>query len=98
MRLISLVSLAVAVSRAGGFGFLAAGNKLNGLDNNLEHGLLEESPVPAAASDTLPIGVGFINWGADLSLALPMIYNTCQQRYGYSRRRDWKIQCYGPRK
>ena len=75
MRLIALAPLAVAVSRAGGVGFLAAGNDVKDLDTNLKEAvhLLEESPIPGAEAQTLPIGIGFINWGADIELALKAI-------------------------
>ena len=75
MRAIALSPLAVAVSRAGGLGFLAAGNDLSDLESNLEEAvrLLKREPVAGAARDTLPIGIGFLNWGADLSKALEAI-------------------------
>ncbi|KAL8823181.1 MAG: hypothetical protein Q9191_006097 [Dirinaria sp. TL-2023a] len=72
MRFISLAPLAVAVSRAGGLGFIGAGENVSDLDNQLQHAktLLTESPVTRAADGVLPIGVGIINWGADLETAL----------------------------
>ena len=75
MRLIALAPLAAAVSRAGGVGFLAAGNDLKDLDTNMKHAanLLDQSPIPGADGQTLPIGIGFINWGADIELALKAI-------------------------
>ncbi|MCJ1376717.1 hypothetical protein MMC20_007962 [Loxospora ochrophaea] len=75
MRLISMSPLAVAISRAGGIGFLAAGEDLTNLDNNLQEAksLLEQHPIPGASCDVLPIGIGFINWGADLNIALKAI-------------------------
>lgn len=73
MRLIALAPLAVAVSRAGGLGFLAAGtgSDLNDLDRNLQKAadLLEKSPLEGAVQNILPIGVGFINWGANFEKA-----------------------------
>lgn len=75
MRLIALAPLAAAVSRAGGVGFLAAGNDLTDLDTKMKQAanLLDQSPVPGADGQTLPIGIGFINWGADIELALKAI-------------------------
>lgn len=72
MRFISLAPLAVAVSRARGLGFIGAGENISDLDNQLQHAktLLTESPVTGATEDVLPIGVGIINWGADLKTAL----------------------------
>ena len=69
MRLIALAPLAVAVSQAGGLGFIGAGSDLTDLANQLEHAksLLFETHT---CSEVLPIGVGFINWGADYQLAL----------------------------
>lgn len=75
MRVIALSPLAVAVSRAGGIGFLAAGSDLSDLQDHLEEAarLINHTPVPGAAHDTMPIGVGFLNWGADLDKALEAI-------------------------
>ncbi|KAI4127963.1 MAG: hypothetical protein LQ347_004379 [Umbilicaria vellea] len=75
MRMIALSPLAVAVSRAGGIGFLAAGSDLSDLQDHLEEAarLINHTPVPGAGHDTLPIGVGFLNWGADLDQALEAI-------------------------
>ncbi|KAL9101366.1 MAG: hypothetical protein Q9163_003368 [Psora crenata] len=68
MRLLALTPLAVAVSRAGGFGFLAAGTDVSGLKNELRRAseVLKSSPIPGASPDVLPIGVGFINWAIGL--------------------------------
>ncbi|MCJ1339979.1 hypothetical protein MMC09_005272 [Bachmanniomyces sp. S44760] len=75
MRLISRAPLAVAVSRAGGLGFLGAGNDLTNLMSDLEEAkvMLEKDPIDGAPAGSLPIGIGFINWGADLDLALEAI-------------------------
>ena len=72
MRLIALASLAVAVAQAGGFGFLAAGTDVSELKAELRRArdLLQQCPVKGADPHILPIGVGFINWGVDLSTAL----------------------------
>ncbi|KAK6501979.1 hypothetical protein TWF481_009798 [Arthrobotrys musiformis] len=71
MRLISGPSMVHAISSAGGIGFLAAGTDVSTLPENLStfQSLLSASPIPGAPSDVLPIGVGFIVWGADLTLA-----------------------------
>ena len=75
MRLIALSPLAVAVSRAGGIGFLAAGSDLSDLQDHLEEAtcLIKHLPVPGARRETLPIGIGFLNWGADLNKAVEAI-------------------------
>ncbi|KAF1929817.1 inosine monophosphate dehydrogenase [Didymella exigua CBS 183.55] len=74
MRLIALADLAVAISKAGGIGFIGAGTDVSDLETYLESAgmLLQDSPVPTT-NGTIPLGVGFINWGADLSVALPVI-------------------------
>ncbi|KAJ4988348.1 2-nitropropane dioxygenase [Stagonosporopsis vannaccii] len=80
MRLIALADLAVAISQAGGIGFIGAGTDVSDLSSHLEHAtrLLNPSTSPINNTNsninaTLPIGVGFINWGADLARALPVI-------------------------
>ena len=75
MRLIALAPLAVAVAKAGGFGFLAAGTDTSDLKAELERArdLLQKSPIKGADPSILPIGVGFINWGVNLDTALEAI-------------------------
>jgi nitronate monooxygenase len=77
MRLISGPSLAVAVSRAGGLGFLGAGagSDLSTLLSNLQEAslMLSSSPITGAPEGILPIGVGFLNWGADLGVAVRVL-------------------------
>ena len=70
---IAMPRLAVSVSEAGGLGFLAAGFDVSNLSHNLEETtrLVSGSKNPHvqqsfAKRGILPIGVGFINWGADL--------------------------------
>ncbi|KAJ9209655.1 hypothetical protein DTO166G4_8744 [Paecilomyces variotii] len=84
MLRIATAPLAVAVSRAGGLGFLAAGFDLSDLEANLKHSaeLLAKIDPPIDQrdkKDVLPIGVGFINWGADLTTAVAAIkrYTPC---------------------
>ncbi|KAH8596945.1 hypothetical protein B0O99DRAFT_619036 [Bisporella sp. PMI_857] len=72
MRLISTAPLALAVSQAGGFGFLGAGtdsSTLQSLLNSVNESLFSSSPLETH-HDTLPVGVGFICWGTDLHSAL----------------------------
>ncbi|KAI4138772.1 MAG: hypothetical protein L6R39_006617 [Caloplaca ligustica] len=71
MRLITLAPLAVAVSRAGGIGFIGAGTDVHDLEAHLREAsqLITQAPIEGASASTLPIGVGFINWGADLRTA-----------------------------
>lgn len=72
MRLITLASLAVTVSQAGGIGFLACGTEIGALRNELRKAstMLEASPIQNAPTGVLPIGIGFINWGVDLTAVL----------------------------
>lgn len=72
MRLIALAPLAVAVSQAGGFGFLAAGTDVKDLKTELQRAkdLLQKGPIKGSDQDVLPIGVGFINWGITLDTVL----------------------------
>ena len=83
---IALPSLAVTVSEAGGQGFLAAGFDLSNLDQNLQETerLVKQSSNPTlqqshTQTGVLPVGVGFLNWGADLQPALAAIqkYKPC---------------------
>ncbi|KAK6540737.1 hypothetical protein TWF694_008128 [Orbilia ellipsospora] len=75
MRLISGPALAHAVSSAGGFGFLAAGVDVTNLSQDLQtfKSILSTSPVPNYSLDVLPVGVGFILWGADLQHTLQIL-------------------------
>ena len=72
MRLISLAPVAVAVSGGGGLGFIGAGTEVQDLEAHLQEAsrLIKESPIVGSKATTLPIGVGFINWGADLDVAV----------------------------
>lgn len=80
--------LAVAVSKAGGLGFLAAGYNSDNLEDLLEEAekLLFETSTPDAkikaetefkSPKFLPIGVGFITWSASLEKALPCFSKYC---------------------
>jgi nitronate monooxygenase len=76
MRSFAGPALAVAISRAGGLGFIGPGPKTENTLQDLETAteLLEkpsfDSPKRGA---TLPVGVGFIVWLADLAVAGPGI-------------------------
>ncbi|EAA58936.1 hypothetical protein AN4268.2 [Aspergillus nidulans FGSC A4] len=78
---IASAQLAVSVSAAGGLGFLAGGFDVSSLESNLEEAvqLFKQSNSPAqqnyAASGMLPIGIGFLNWGADLPRSIAAIAN-----------------------
>ncbi|KAL8696988.1 MAG: hypothetical protein Q9201_007373 [Fulgogasparrea decipioides] len=67
MRLIAFAPLAIAVSRAGGIGFIGAGTDVVDLEAHLQEAsqLIKQEPIEGSKTSKLPIGVGFINWGAD---------------------------------
>ncbi|KAH7402002.1 hypothetical protein DE146DRAFT_652148 [Phaeosphaeria sp. MPI-PUGE-AT-0046c] len=73
MRLIALADMAVEISKAGGIGFIGAGTDVSDLSTHLQHAssLLDNTSLPR--SPCMPIGIGFINWGADLAAAIPVI-------------------------
>jgi nitronate monooxygenase len=79
MRLISGPALALAVSRAGGIGFLGAGtgSDLSRLSKLLQDtsSLVSASPISGTPDGILPVGVGFIIWGADLQLSVQELRN-----------------------
>ncbi|PLB36692.1 nitronate monooxygenase [Aspergillus candidus] len=82
---ISLPALAISVSTAGGLGFLAAGFDVSNLEQKLSDAAnlaaQPTSPLNKHYADTgiLPIGVGFINWGADLTQSIAAVekYKPC---------------------
>lgn len=75
MRLVAGPSLAHAVSQAGGVGFIGAGSDVSNLKELLleaEH-LQNKSPISKVPVDTLPIGIGFLNWGVDLETVVSVL-------------------------
>jgi nitronate monooxygenase len=61
---------------AGGLGFIGAGTDVSILEQEFEKvkGLLAGTEIEGKGRDgTMPIGVGFINWGADMDVAIPLI-------------------------
>ena len=75
----SLLSLQLpAKCHLGGIGFIGSGTDQTTLASDLQsaQSLLQNSSIHES---TLPIGVGFINWGADLSASIPLIqqYKPC---------------------
>ncbi|OCK82743.1 inosine monophosphate dehydrogenase [Lepidopterella palustris CBS 459.81] len=82
MRLIALAPLALEISRAGGIGFIGAGTDVSTLEDELLHAqrLLSSNPMPSyglqtntSSTSTLPLGIGFINWGAATVPSLDLI-------------------------
>ncbi|GME63005.1 FAR-17a/AIG1-like protein [Neofusicoccum parvum] len=60
----------------GGLGFIAAGSDTSILEPNLReaHQQLTSQPIPRSNPQAvLPIGVGFINWGADLETSAALL-------------------------
>lgn len=78
MRMIALAELSVAVTLAGGIGFFGSGNDQGNLEEELVKAkqLCEDAGLP---TDPLPIGIGFLIWGADLQEGLSCIrkYKPC---------------------
>ncbi|KLO86926.1 Uncharacterized protein LW93_12782 [Fusarium fujikuroi] len=77
MRVMSGPHLALAVSKAGGLGFIGPGAKPEDMSKDLAtvRDLLRSSPpqtLPSAfpSKDTLPVGVGFQLWNGDLKAAV----------------------------
>ncbi|EEH20445.2 hypothetical protein PABG_02704 [Paracoccidioides brasiliensis Pb03] len=71
-------NLAVSVTRAGGLGFIGGGYDSTKIETLLSAAadLLSSSPISSynkAANDPLPVGIGFLNWGATLPDALPAL-------------------------
>ncbi|PYH31520.1 nitronate monooxygenase [Aspergillus neoniger CBS 115656] len=79
MRVMSGPALAVAVSRAGGLGFV--NNAIQNIAADLEQAssLISSSALKTTPSPHLPIGVGFLLWADDLDTAVDAIqkYKPC---------------------
>ncbi|OJZ80523.1 hypothetical protein ASPFODRAFT_147780 [Aspergillus luchuensis CBS 106.47] len=79
MRVMSGPALAVAVSRAGGLGFV--NNAIQNVAADLEQAssLISSSTLKTVPSPHLPIGVGFLLWADDLDTAVDAIqkYKPC---------------------
>lgn len=75
MRLISLAPLAVAVTRGGGIGFIGAGTDAGDLEDHLQEASrsLTQEPIRGSPQGVLPIGVGFIKWGANMEASVQAI-------------------------
>jgi len=81
MKVMSGPALAVAVSRAGGLGFIGPGAKTQDTIADLEKAstlIQGANPIPTTNS-TLPVGVGYQLWADDLSIAVAAIkdYKPC---------------------
>ncbi|KAL3477847.1 hypothetical protein BJX99DRAFT_225439 [Aspergillus californicus] len=81
---IATAPLAISVSAAGGLGFIAGGFDVSALENNFEEAvnlIKQETNIQQIYSTTgvLPVGVGFLNWGADLPRSISAIekYRPC---------------------
>lgn len=71
---ITMATLAVAVAKAGGLGFVAGGFDLSNLSKDMDEAaeLLKETSIPAK-DGMMPIGIGFQNWGSDINMAMTAI-------------------------
>ncbi|KAF3481790.1 2-nitropropane dioxygenase [Arthroderma uncinatum] len=71
--------LAAAVSAAGGIGFIGIGFKEEDLETQLSQATRhfqtthKDVKMATTSPEVLPVGVGFLNWGANLDAALPAI-------------------------
>lgn len=78
---IATAPLAISVSAAGGIGFLAGGYDVTGLETHLHEAtelitnLEGANPARKFYKETgiLPLGVGFLNWGADREAAVQIL-------------------------
>ncbi|QDS72842.1 hypothetical protein FKW77_007031 [Venturia effusa] len=79
MRMIAGPKLAVEVSIGGGIGFIGSGNDQSNLAAQLEQARSLCKERDFFDHSVLPVGVGFINWGADLAISLPLLekYRPC---------------------
>jgi nitronate monooxygenase len=75
MRVLSGPALAIAVSRAGGLGFIGPGEKpeATSVDLSAAKKLLAANSLGPTASSLLPIGVGFQTWNGDLESAVAAV-------------------------
>ena len=70
MRLFAGPAMAAAVYRAGGIGFIGPGPKPSDLDNSLVEA---RRTLNIPLSKSLPVGVGFQTFDADLDVAIPAL-------------------------
>lgn len=75
MRLIANASLAAAVSMAGGLGFIGAGSDISTLSSELSKSreIFSKSNFTTSKSGILPVGIGFLLWGAPLKDTLAIL-------------------------
>lgn len=65
-------NMAMAVTKAGGFGFIAGGLQATNLEAHLVAAKRNLNGV-ATREGTFPIGVGFINWGTDIDKCIKIL-------------------------
>lgn len=83
MRILSGPKLAIAVSEAGGLGFIGPGAKPEHLHDALQEAksqlspeTLDLGPLYGKREDVLPIGTGFQTWAGDLNIAAEALSKT----------------------
>jgi nitronate monooxygenase len=101
MRVMTGPSLAVAVSSAGGLGFLGPTIKSEDVFSDLERAteMLQSHAIQgASAQSVLPIGVGFQTWNGDLAVAVsavnkhrPCVVWLFAPRKGQTELDEWTI-------
>lgn len=81
MKVMSGPALAVAVSRAGGLGFIGPGAKTQDTTDDLEKAsaLIQGANTIPTTSSALPVGVGYQLWADDVGIAVAAIekYRPC---------------------
>lgn len=78
MMNITMSHFSTAVSSNGGIGFLGAGFDLSTISANLDEAatLCRTNDITLLHDSLLPIGVGFQNWGADMTRAIEALTTT----------------------
>lgn len=103
MRVMSGARLAVAVTEAGGLGFIGPGAKSADTLRELEtaNTSLKSSSIlsPSSQGDLLPIGIGFQTWNGDLEAAVSAVqkYKPCAAwlfapRNGQQELDEWTVR------
>ncbi|KZN91963.1 Nitronate monooxygenase [Penicillium chrysogenum] len=76
MKVMSSPALAVAVSRAGGLGFIGPGAKTQDTSDDLEKAsslMRQEASIIPPLGSTLPVGIGYQLWADDITVAVAAI-------------------------
>lgn len=87
------------MATGGGFGFIGAGTDTSALSSDLANAtkLLKTSEIETT-NDVIPIGIGLINWRAELAQLYLLSQNTNQQQHGSLRQALFPLYMSGPPK